>query len=470
MMRYLLLFICCLIYQSTYAGIRFGSLFSDGMVLQQKSIVKIWGWTNALSKITVHTSWDKRAQTAPSDSNGYWQIFLKTPKGNFKNHNLTFSDGHSISCIKNVMIGEVWIASGQSNMEMPLQGFDNCPIENAAKYIQDAAQYNGRIRFAQIARIPSLTPLDTTKAIWTNCDPQSAKNFSAVGFFFATHLEEKLNCPIGIISCNYGGSRVEGWTPRDLAATYQGLDLSDSALSHIQQQTPVVMYNGMIHPIAGYTIKGFIWYQGEANVENYDDYAKRLHNMILRWRQEWHRNNLPFLSVEIAPCIYRGRANGRAPRLREAQWIATHTTNNTFTICTNDLVQPEEEFQIHPSDKFSIGLRLSNLALNKIYKKSKEPANYPEFKKIQFKENKAILSFTNTKNGFSITDRIVGFEICGNDNIYVPALAVVKGNLVEVSADKVRQPQKVRYAFKDFEIGNLKNREGLPVVPFRSRL
>jgi sialate O-acetylesterase len=225
----------------------------------------------------------------------------------------------------------------------------------------------------------------------------------------------------------------------------------------------------MFHPIVGYSVKGFIWYQGEGNVENYDDYATRLHHMILRWRQEFGQGNLPFLAVEIAPCsIYKGRASGRASRLREAQWTVFHNTPNTGMICTNDLVRPDEQLQVHPSKKYEVGLRLSNLALNKVYKKLKTPVDYPEFRKMEVQGSKAILSFTNCKKGFSKNDNIVGFEICGENNVYVPAQTIIKGNLVEVFSNKVEHPQKVRYAFQDFMLGNLKNKEGLPVVPFRS--
>lgn len=464
-------FLCNLIFQITFADIRPASLFKDGMVLQQKTKVKIWGWSTPNAAVTVKTSWSNHPQITRSDSQGKWQLLIKTPKCSFQKQELTISDGNTTTPlhIQDVLIGEVWIAAGQSNMEMPLKGFDGCPIENSAKYIQEAKQYTDKIHFAQVAHTPSVALLDTTKITWSNCTPETVKDFSAVGYFFGTQLTNVLHCPIGIISCNYGGSRTEGWTPRELAATYPGLDLSDSTLSRLDAQLPIILYNGMFHPIVGYSVKGFIWYQGEGNVENYDDYATRLHHMILRWRQEFGQGNLPFLAVEIAPCsIYKGRASGRASRLREAQWTVFHNTPNTGMICTNDLVRPDEQLQVHPSKKYEVGLRLSNLALNKVYKRLKTPVDYPEFKKMEVQGSKAILSFTNCKKGFSKNDNIIGFEICGENNVYIPAQAIIKGNLVEVSSNKVTHPQKVRYAFQDFMLGNLKNKEGLPVVPFRS--
>ena len=444
------------------------SLFCDGMVLQQKSNVRVWGWASSSTKVTVITSWDGKEYNCQSKEDGSWDLVIKTPAADNKAYELTLSDGEPL-VIRNVLLGEVWLASGQSNMEMPLQGWAKYPLENSERFIGEAENYKDRLRFVQVPHNPSLEPVKQVDLKWTVCDSISAKSFSAVGYFFGRMLADALGCPVGIISSTYGGTHVEAWSPKELLATYPDMNLRPDFLEMlIPSAQPMVMYNGMINPLIGFTLKGIIWYQGEADVSAYDKYAFRFGQMVKTWRNLWNDAKLPFLYVEIAPYRYVGLARNRAPRLREAQWEVADKLSDAAMICTNDLVKANEANCVHPSNKYDVGLRLSQLALSKVYGRKDAKADYPRFQKMKVEGKRVVLSFSNVKDSFAPTDNIVGFEVCGQDNIYYPAKAVIEGQNIIVSSEKVSHPKAVHYAYQDFLPGNVRNQDGLPLVPFRT--
>ena len=236
----------------------------------------------------------------------------------------------------------------------------------------------------------------------------------------------------------------------------------------IPSARPMVMYNGMIHPLVGYTIRGFLWYQGESDVATYDRYAQRLTDLIQSWRGLWKNDKLPFLFVELAPYRNVGLARNRGPRLREAQWKVTDALPFCWMVSTHDLVPPAEAEVIHPSNKQTVGERLAALALGKVYAVKNEKCLYTRWKSMKVSGKRAILSFDNLAGGFLPNDTIRGFEVCGSDNIYHPAQARLEGNTIVVTSDKVSKPKNVCYGFQDYLPGNLKNRQGLPLVPFRT--
>ena len=446
--------------------VRPASLFVDGVVLQQKSNVRIWGWAEAGKNISVKGSWDGREYTCQCDKGGRWELSVKTPVADGKSYELILSDGEPL-VIRDVVMGEVWLASGQSNMEMPLRGWPKYPLADSFRYIKEAEKYKGRLRFVHVPHNPSLKPVDRLDLRWQVCDSVTAKDFSAVGYFFGRMLSEQLKCPVGIICCTFSGTHVEAWTPEDVLQTYPDVNLRPDYLEMlIPAAQPMVMYNGMIHPLAGYALKGFIWYQGEADVASYDKYALRFSNMVKAWRTAWTDMKLPFLFVELAPYRYVGLARNRAPRLRDAQWQVADKMPNASMICTNDLVNPEECNNIHPSNKFDIGMRLSWLALNKVYHQKEFHADYPRYQKMKADGECVTLSFSNIKDGFASVDSVAGFEICGKDNIYYPATARIEGSQIVVSSNKVTHPKAVQYAYKDFFPGNVKSLDGMPLVPF----
>jgi sialate O-acetylesterase len=450
---------------STQAIVRPASLFNDGMVLQQQSKVRVWGRAKALSKVSVKGSWNNKTVSCKSDAEGKWELHLQTPVGSYKNYKITMSDGQKL-VIKNVLIGEVWFASGQSNMEMPLHGYYNCPVQNSSRYISESNKYNGKLRMVSIPRFPLRQLGEFVDAKWMDCTPQTARDFSATAYFFATQLADKLTCPVGIINNAWGGSSVEAWTPEEILETYPEIKLETELFKNPFCGTPMIMYNGMIHPLAGYNIRGFIWYQGESNVPHPEVYADRFSNMIKAWRKDWGQGDLPFLFVEIAP--YKYGEGDLSAQLREAQCDVQNRVKNTWMVCTNDLVEEYEPYQIHPHKKFEVGERLSLLALNKVYNMNGLVVESPQYQNMEIKGDKIYLSFTNLQDGFNRFQDIQGFEIAGADKKFYPATAGIEGTRVVVSSQNVENPVAVRYCFHNFAIGNLKSGDNLPIIPFRT--
>ncbi len=277
-----------------------------------------------------------------------------------------------------------------------------------------------------------------------------------------------MDCPVGVISSAWGGTSVEGWTPADIVKDYDDADLSEENLKKNVWNTPVVRYNGKIHPLAGYTLKGFLWYQGEANRDWPDKYAARLGNMVKAWRKAWGQGDLPFYEVEIAPFGYDDPNKISGALLREAQHDFTKQVANTGMISTNDLVNDYEIWQIHPCKKREVGQRLCYLALSKTYGKKGYMAESPEYDKMEIKDGKAYLSFTHCEYGFNRFDYIKGFEICGADKVFHTANVRIENNRAIVSSPDVKEPVAVRYCFKNWQPGNLGNVGGMPIIPFRT--
>ena len=304
---------------------------------------------------------------------------------------------------------------------------------------------------------------------WKVCDPRNAPEFGATAYFFATLLTEVLNVPVGIINCSWGGSTVEGWLPKDILRNYSDIDLSlagnDEKIHPMLQ--PMIMYNGMLKPASKYTVRGFLWYQGESNV-GHPDYAKRLATMVEHWRGLWGQEELPFYLVEIAP--YEYGEGDQAAYLREEQYKATRLIPNSGIVSTNDLVQDYERRQIHPKEKQKIGERLCYMALNKTYGYTTIACEGPQYDHMEVDKDKIILFFKNAEDGFNRDNGIIGFEIAGKDMRFHKANATIDANkkTVIISAPDVKAPIAVRYGFRNFQIGNLQNVQGLPVLPFRT--
>ncbi|KAA6320221.1 hypothetical protein EZS27_029980 [termite gut metagenome] len=449
------------------AAIQLPDIIGDNMVLQQSANVKLWGTTSkANATITVKTSWDSQTYSAQSSSNGKWSVLVSTPKAGYEPQSITLSDGETIK-LDNILIGEVWFCSGQSNMEMPLNGFSNNPILGANDDIANASRHKG-ICFATIPKTSAVTPQETCEGKWQVCNPENAQWFSAVAFHFATSLSQILDVPVGIINCSWGGSRVEGWLPERILRNYPDIDLKEAGQKQPEYHQPMIMYNGMLKPLQNYTIKGFLWYQGESNVGKHNTYAGRLAEMVNLWRSEWGIGELPFYFVELAPYIY-GK-NDQGAYLREAQFKAQGLIPNSGLVSTNDLVEEYEAANVHPKSKTLIGKRLSYMALVNTYGVKGISDRGPAYKSMEIKENKAFLSFDNANNGFNRSNGIIGFEIAGADKVFYPAEATVdwrKGQVI-VSSDKVVEPVAVRYAFRDFLPGNLQNSREQPAYPFRT--
>ena len=452
----------------SFAKVKLPDIIGDNMVLQQNTQVKLWGEATPNRKITITTSWNNLTYNGVSDAKGNWVVLVATPKASYQKHEIVINDGEKTT-LKNVLIGEVWFCSGQSNMQMPLNGFWNCPIEGANALIATSGQFK-HIRVATIPNVGKTEPQSSCEGKWMESNPENAAQFSATAFHFAMMLSKSLDIPVGIINCSWGGSTVEGWMKKEILQNYPDVDLSLAGTDKIHPMLqPMIMYNGMLKPLVNYTIKGFLWYQGESNVGRHQTYADRLATMVKLWREEWGLGELPFYFVEIAPFEY-GEEDAAA-YLREAQFNAQRLIPNSGMISTNDLVEDYERKNIHPKNKTKVGERLCYMALANTYGFKNSVWCYgPSYKSMEINEGKAYISFDHAQEGFSREEGIIGFEMAGADKIFYPAEAKADFNkkIVVVSCDKVKEPAAVRYCFRNFLIGNLYNHRELPVVPFRT--
>lgn len=448
----------------------------DYMVLQQQAQARLWGWADPGTRVDVTVSWDGRKYSARADRDGAWSLEVATPEGSFTEYTVTLAAGKEELTLRHVLVGEVWLGSGQSNMEMTLRGFDNCPVEGAMREVAGAGRYRGRIRIATLPKTDAYSPRKVTGGPWLESAPENVLGFSAAAWFFAKTLTEVLDVPVGVITNAWGGSRVEGWLPKEIVSTYPGVASDSLAIRRIfQMHRPTVMYYGQWAPVRNYTFRGVIWYQGETNVDmDPTAYAERMETLIALWRKETGKAALPVYQVEIAPyAAYGDGADGTsAALLREQQWKASDETENCWTISTADLVLPFETDQIHPARKREVGERLGWMALHHTYGKTYFPGVAPTYKSCEVNGREMILTFDHIREtgGYNLWNAVQGLEICGPDGIWHPAQAHVVNfrQTLSVSSPEVEQPVAVRYAFRNWLPGNLTGASGLAVPPFRT--
>lgn len=460
------------------AKLKPASLCSDGMVLQQNTKARIWGTGSSGCLVSVTTSWNGKTYRSKVTSEGIWDVMVDTPEGSYRQYSVTIKGDGDTYIIKDVLIGEVWLASGQSNMEMPMRGFFNCPVEHAADYIC-APSATEKIRMFTVPVKQSYEPLHETDGCWKGAESSTVPDMSATAFFFAHKLNQMLEVPVGIVSCAYGGARIESWTPEDILRTYPDEDLSREA---IEAQThyvrPYLAYNAMLCPVKGYTIKGFIWYQGCSNVGKNEQFKERMSNMVSHWRGLWNDDEakLPFYMVEIAPYRYKPASEvSYASLLRQAQHEAAATIPNCSIVVTNDLVDSYEQDNIHPAKKQEVGERLARLALNRDYGFERVPCYSPEPVRCYLMENRneIAVELTYTHNGLNRWMEIEGLEMAGSDGVFYPvkyAYFEWEPKILRIRSEFVCDPCEVRYGWGDYNPGNLKNVEGMPVAPFRIKV
>ncbi|MCD7713394.1 MAG: sialate O-acetylesterase [Prevotella sp.] len=471
-------------------------VFSDNMMLQQQTSARLWGWAEKGSQVSVATSWDGKEYTAAADkTDGRWEVLVATPEASYETYTLTIKgDGEEI-VINNVLVGEVWFCSGQSNMEMPLRGFWNCPVEGANEAIAGAGKYRKAIRVATIPKTRAEEPQSDVTCAWKICEPANAPEFSAAGYFFARTLTDLLDVPVGIINCSWGGSAVEGWMPKEILLTYpDGLVPMDDYDYHEK----MVMYNGMLYPLAGYTIKGFLWNQGESNVGQPEEYIERFSAMIRHWRAIWRQGDdkLPVYSVEMPPYAYGDGPDGSTgPEFRIAQHKITKVLENSGCVATSDLIYPYETNQVHGCRKLEIGRRLAYMAATRDYGIEGIAAEAPEFEYMTVSEasdgDNVIagtsvaepktggevlqLYFTNGEEGFDKIENIENFEARDSKGEWHPATVWAssawenvprQGGFLKLICPEADKITAVRYLYRNFLPGKLHNLRGLPVVPF----
>ncbi|WP_108424473.1 sialate O-acetylesterase [Flagellimonas amoyensis] len=435
-------------------------IISDNMVLQQQSTVTIWGWTTeAAETITVKGSWNDNEVTTRAYQ-GSWSVKLSTPSagGPFT---LTIS-GHETINFDNIMIGEVWIASGQSNMEWT----PNMGLDNADEEIQNADYPN--IRFFTVPKFVSDVPVEDTYGEWVSSSPKTMQNFSSVGYFFGRKLHKDLSIPIGIISSNWGGTPIEVWMARNLIENDKELNDAKVYLegSAGAPKTLGTLYNGMIYPLAKFKIAGVIWYQGESNRVNAKSYYKSFPMLIRSWRALWEED-FPFLYAQIAPYTYvRDTQDLKAALIRDAQLTTLKSVENTGMAVTNDIGNLDD---IHPRNKQEVGHRLALWALAKTYGIKGIPFSGPVYKSMEINKNKIVVHFEYAEHGLRKKGKELNeFYIAGVDEKFYPAKAKIDGNTVIVSSSKVKNPIAVRFAFYDKALPNLYNSHDLPASAFRT--
>ena len=463
-----------LMFANAEAKLSLSRLCSDGAVLQQNSEATIWGTADPGAQITVTPSWGSASFKGKADQEGKWSVKVKTPAASYKAYTITVKGGGTTVRLNDILVGEVWLASGQSNMEMPMRGFFNCPVENAIEYISAPAATE-KIRMFTVPIKQSYEPLDDVEGEWKGAESSTIPEMSATAFFFARKLNEVLDVPVGIVSCAYGGARVESWTPKSILETYPDEDLSREAIEAQMHYTrPYLAYNAMLCPVMGYTVKGFIWYQGCSNVGKHEQFVDRMGTMVKHWRECWNDTEaqLPFYMVEIAPYRYKPASEvSYASLLRQAQHDAAKAIPNSGIVVTNDLTESYEMDNIHPAKKKEVGDRLAYLALNRDYGHSRIACNSPEAVECYRIDgrNEIAVKLTDCGNGLNRWMEIEGLEVAGSEGIFYPvtfAFYEWEGKYLRIRSEFVFDPCEVRYGWGDFNPGNLKNAEGLPVSPF----
>lgn len=445
---------------AAHAAIRLPAVISSNMVLQQQSSVKLWGWSGPGEKIAITTSWNNRSDTLKATRDANWQFSVQTPAaGGPYTITIWGSNTSAPIVLENVMIGEVWVCSGQSNMEW-----------NYYRKLPDIAAelptcYNKNIRFFHIPKTTAVHPQDDCAAQWTICDSNTLKAFSAVGYFFGKKLNHDLNVPIGLINASWGGTPAEVWTPEE--KVNNDAELKAAAAKQKSNSpwptTAGYTYNAMIAPITNYGIAGSIWYQGESNTETASSYSKLFTTMIDSWRKAWNKE-FPFYYVQIAPFKYGSPLIGAL--LREQQTRSMSLPHTGMVVIT-DLVADTNN--IHPTNKHDVGARLANWALHDTYKKEGIVYKSPEFRNMEVKKGKAYISFDNAPTGLMVKGkRVTEVYVAGSDRQFYAADAKVENNQLVVWSKQVKEPVAVRYGFTNTAVGNLFGKEGLPVDPFRT--
>ena len=452
---------------SVNAQLKLASVIGDNMVLQQNSKVRIWGKSTAGHTIKVSANWSSEA-TANTvvNQNGDWLVSIPTVAAGGP-YQITISDAKEKVKVNNLMLGEVWFCSGQSNMEMVVAGMFGNVIKDADEIINDAD--NNNIRCFTVPRNSVATPQDTCTGSWKIANSETVGNFSAVAYLYAKQLEHKLHVPIGIIVSSFGGSRIEAWISKDKITNYPEPFKETTQPKTLIHHKASQLFNGMVNPVLNYTIKGAIWYQGESNISNYKDYPDLMAGLVSDWRTRFGVGDFPFYYVEIAPYWYNNSNAFGAALQRNQQLKAVSMIPNSGMVSTIDI---GEEKCIHPADKATVSKRLAYLAFSETYQMKGYSIKQPIYKSVAFKDSLATITLDNVGNGLTSFGKEVDcFEVAGADSVFHKGNAIVNKKLqIEVVSSQVKNPVAVRYAFRNYinTRGWFYNSANLPLLSFRT--
>ncbi len=485
---------------SVCADVKLPAVFSDNMVLQQKARVNVWGKADAGEKIIITTSWSRKKQKTIADSDGCWSITISTPKASSNAESMAII-GKNRLVINNILIGEVWVCSGQSNMEFPVDVDKTSRWKTAMTTVKEElknADYPSIRLFRVEHQLAPEAPLYDCVGQWEVCTPATAAKFSAIGFVFGRKIHNETKLPVGMIQSTWGGTHAESWIKSEAmqGAYYDALRIEQKRVINAMPaekarynremelyntakainpdtvlKTPAkakklndnlrmsTLWNGMINPILPYTMRGVIWYQGESNNNRSADYQAVFTDLIHSWRTEWKQGDFPFYFVQIAP-YYKQR-----PLLREGQLRTMQTVDNTGMAVITDA---GDSTDIHPRNKLIPGERLAAWALAHEYDKD-VPYMGPVYKGMTVEGRSAVLSFDYVGGGLCAHGAVLnGFVVAGSDGVFYKANADICGDKVYVSAPEVAHPVAVRYGWGKFFRVNLFNKEGFPATPFRT--
>jgi sialate O-acetylesterase len=459
-----------------HAAITLPSVIGDNMVLERNAPLTIWGQAATGEQVTVKFA--GQVKTAIAGSNGNWKVILSPLNTSATDQDLIIGGTNTI-ILHHILIGEVWLASGQSNMEYEMR-------KNSKVARPDSTDKNSPVDELDHAHNPmirifwvdqkNLKQPNTRPAKWNIAQDSALRSFSAVGYFFAKNLYERLHVPIGIISAAVSGSRIEPWTPAEAYALSPYFKLKANGGVVKIDGDPGKFYHSMIEPLAPFAIKGFLWYQGESNcyLGEAISYTHKMQVLIDAWRNLWADGEKPFYFVQLAPYYYSHAKETKVPLgdtslplIREAQTLALKIPN-TGMVVTTDL--NDDIKNIHPPYKWEVGRRLALLALANTYRQGGFEYQGPVYSSLKITGNKAVLTFTHLGKGLFIKDQqpLNWFSIAGADGKFVQAQATITGNKVVVSSPQVKSPVAVRFAWNEAAQPNLFNRDGLPAWPFRT--
>jgi sialate O-acetylesterase len=486
---------------SALAGVRLPALFSDHMVIQQKSDVALWGWADPGETIEIRAGWTGKPVTVMADSEGNWKTTIQTIQAGGP-YTLQFNGKNEIK-LQDVMLGEVWLCSGQSNMHFPVAPLDASWATGVINYEEEIKSANyPSIRMFTVERKVADEPQKDVVGDWQVCSPATVREFSAVAYFFAREITKETGLPVGLINSSWGGTPAESWTRKDvleadadfvpiLERYKRDLEKYPEAMKSFRvvyeqwkkeaeearqkgekpkgaprepigpnhNKSPYKLYNAMIAPLIPYTIKGAIWYQGESNAERAFQYRKLFPAMINNWRKDWG-SDFPFYFVQIAP------HRSQRPEIREAQLLTMLSVPKTGMAVITDT---GDSLDIHPRNKQVVGKRLAVWALAKEYGKKEVVYSGPIYKTMKIKGNKIYVSFDHTGGGLVAMDSsLKEFTIAGPDQQFVPAQAKIDGKSIVIWSEQVSKPVAVRFAWKRIPEPNLYNKAGLPASPFRT--
>ena len=453
------------------AKVELPPIFSDNMVLQQQTSAAIWGKSKPKSKIVITSTWSKAKTAVIADDNGKWMARINTPKAGGP-YEMTISDGEKLT-LKNILIGEVWICSGQSNMAQPMKGYMGQPTADAADYITEATP-DIPIRSCNLKRQVSITVKDECPAQWYVHDPEGVSEASAVAYFFAHKLYKQLGIPIGIIHASWGGTPIEAWMNPELLKSEFSDELNIDHLYNMElpktkpHQTGGVLYNGMLHSLIPFTARGFLWYQGCHNRLKHEQYKKLQPAFAQMLRKEWGNEEMPFYFTQIAPYKYDDPNKPHAGYMMWAQAQTLEIIPRSGMAVTHDA---GELACIHPANKKAVGDRLAFLALTKDYGMEGFDAEPPTPSNFIFQDGAALVTFNCGKMGIApINLKLEGFELAGEDKVFYPATAMVQNDKksIKVTSAEVTNPIAVRYGMKNWSKATLFNNFGIPASPFRS--